>query len=135
MKYHIIMNRGLEGGKKPEITIGTLEGRLKAGAATFFRLQGDPTGRLTSYAAEGEILDVDPHTFGGVGVFAIPGFARFYRHILIGKGFPHHGAIAFAKVGKILFEAVKLLGVDDIGTPLPAHLPYPGENPFELFGK
>ena len=133
MKYHIIMNRGLEGGKKPKITQGTLEGQLKHGPATFFRLQSSPAGQLSSYIAEGEILDVDPHTFGGTGVFAIPGFARFYRHILIAKGYPHHGAVAFAKTGKILFEAVKLLGIDDIGTPLPETLPYPGENVFELF--
>ncbi len=135
MKYHIIMNRGLENSKKPKITIGTLEGQLRHGPATFFRLQANPAGQLGAYIAEGDILDIDPHTFGGTGVFAIPGFARFYRHVLIGKGYPHHGAVAFARTGKILFEAVKLLGVDDIGVPLPAHLPYPGENLFELFGE
>ena len=134
LKYHIIMNRGLEGGKKPEITIGTLEGQLRHGPTTFFRLQADPTGKLSAYAAEGEILDIDPCTFGGTGVVAIPDFARFYRHILIGKGFPHHSAVAFAHAGKILFEATKLLGIDDIGIPLPKHLPYPGENLFALFG-
>jgi hypothetical protein len=36
-------------------------------------------------------------------------------------------------VGKILFEVVKLLGVENVGTPLPRTTPYPGENPFELF--
>ncbi|MCC8108740.1 MAG: hypothetical protein LIQ30_06780, partial [Planctomycetes bacterium] len=65
----------------------------------------------------------------------IAGLASGYRPILVGKGYPHHGAVAFAKTGKILFEAVKLLGVDDIGVPLPDSLPYPGENLFELFGK
>ncbi|MDR1520167.1 MAG: fucose isomerase [Planctomycetota bacterium] len=131
MKYQLIMNRGLEGGGKPDITRGTIEGALKPGDITFFRLQGHPDGRLGAYVAEGRILEADPQTFGGVGIFAIPGFARFYRHILVGKGYPHHGSVAFAKVGKILFEAVKLLGVDDIGAPLPDGLPYPGENPFE----
>ncbi|MCC8179766.1 MAG: fucose isomerase [Planctomycetes bacterium] len=135
MKYQLIMNRGIEKGGTPDITRGTLEGRLKPGGITFFRLQGNPAGHLSSYIAEGEVLDVPPQTFGGTGIFAIPGFARFYRHILIGKGYPHHGAVAFKKAGKILFEAVKLLGVDDIGVPLPDHLPYPGENLFELFGK
>ncbi len=135
MKYQLIMNRGLEGGKKPDITRGTLEGQLKHGPITFFRVQSNPACGLSSYIAEGSILNVDPQTFGGTGVFAIPGFARFYRHILVGKGYPHHGAVAFEKAGKILFETVKLLGVKDIGVPLPASLPYPGENLFELFGK
>ena len=135
MKYQLIMNRGLEKGGTPDITRGTLEGQLRHGPITFFRLQGNPAGQLSSYIAEGSILNVDPQTFGGTGVFAIPHFARFYRHILVGKGYPHHGAVAFSKVGKILFEAVKLLGVDDIGVPLPDSIPYPGENLFELFGK
>lgn len=134
MKYQLIMNRGLEHGGTPDITRGTLEGQLKHGPITFFRLQGNPAGKLSSYIAEGSILNVPPQTFGGTGIFAIPHFARFYRHILVGKGYPHHGAVAFKKAGKILFEAVKLLGVDDIGVPLPDSLPYPGENLFELFG-
>ena len=133
LKYQLIMNRGLEKGGTPDITRGTLEGQLKHGPITFFRLQSNPAGQLSSYIAEGSILNVDPRTFGGTGVFAIPGFARFYRHILVGKGYPHHGAVAFKKAGKVLFEAVKLLGVDDIGVPLPESIPYPGENLFELF--
>ena len=134
LKYQLIMHRLMEGDKAPNITRGTLEGRLRPGPITFFRLQGTPDCELRSYIAEGEILDVDPCSFGGIGVFAIPHFARFYRHVLIGKHFPHHGAVAFSKAGKVLFEAVSLLGVDDIAVPLPDHLPYEGENPFELFG-
>ena len=67
-------------------------------------------------------------------MLAIPGFARFYRHVLISGCYPHHGAFGFKKVGKTLFEAVKMLGVDDIAVPLPDTMLYPGENPFELFG-
>ena len=37
-----------------------------------------------------------------------------------------------AEVGKSLFEALKLLGVDDINTPKPAGELYPGENPFAV---
>ncbi|MBP5226739.1 MAG: fucose isomerase, partial [Kiritimatiellae bacterium] len=76
--------------------------------------------------------DVNPHSFGSIGVAAIPGFARFYRHVLIGKRFPHHGAFGFKKVGKILFEALRLLGVSDINAPLAADTLYPGENPFAV---
>ena len=52
--------------------------------------------------------------------------------ILVGKRFPHHGAYAFDHCGKVLFEALRLLGVEDINTPLPAGQLYPGENPFAI---
>ena len=131
LKYQLIMNRTMEpAGAEPVISRGTLEGRLRPGAATFFRLQGTADGRLASYVAEGNILDLDPHSFGGIGIFAIPNFARFYRNVLIGRGYPHHGAVGFAPVGKTLFDAVKLLGVCEVSTPLPPGIPYHGENPF-----
>ena len=133
LKYQLIMNRLLEDGGKPDITRGTLEGQIRPGAMTMFRLQSTPDCQLQSYIAEGEFLDIDPCSFGSIGIAAVPDFARFYRHVLIGRRYPHHGAFGFRKVGKILFEAVKLLGVTTIGTPLPKHLPYEGENPFELF--
>jgi len=123
----------LEDGGTSDITRGTLEGQLMPGPLTMFRLQSTPGCELRSYIAEGEMLDIDPCTFGGIGVAAVPEFARFYRHVLIGPNFPHHGAFGFKKVGKILFEVVKLLGVENVGTPLPRTTPYPGENPFELF--
>lgn len=132
MKYQLIMHRTMEPGQEPNISRGTLEGQIRPGLATFFRLQGGTDGVLRSYAAEGNVLDIDPHSFGGIGVFAMPNFARFYRHILIGKCFPHHGAVAFAKCGKTLFDATQLLGVDDISVPLPRTMLYPNENPFEV---
>ena len=55
-----------------------------------------------------------------------PGFGQQPRR------FPHHGAFGFKKVGKILFEAVRMLGVSDIGVPLPKSMLYEGENPFEV---
>jgi hypothetical protein len=87
---------------------------------------------LVSYVAEGDILDIDPRSFGCIGVFAIPNFARFYRHVLIGKQFPHHSAVAFKHCGKVLYDALRMLGVEDINVPLVADMIYPGENPFEL---
>ena len=134
IKFQLIMNRLMEDpSKEPDITRGTLEGQLRAGPATFFRLQGNADGRLLSYIAPGNILDIDPRSFGGIGVFGIPHFARFYRHVLIGKRFPHHGAVAFADCGKALFDAVQLLGIEDINVPLPDTMLYAGENPFEVF--
>ena len=128
IKYQLIQAR-LMG---EDITKGTLEGQIKPSDTTMFRLQSNSDAKLVSYIAEGSFLDIDPCSFGGIGVAGIPGFARFYRHVLIQKRFPHHGAYAFKHVGKILFEALHLLGVDDINTPLPAGQLYPGENPFAI---
>ena len=131
IKYQLIMNRLMEKpGEAPDITRGTLEGQIAPGPITFFRLQGRADGALVSYVGEGNVLDVPPRSFGGIGVFAIPNFARFYRHVLVGKRFPHHGAVAFSHCGKALFDAVSLLGVCDISAPLPAGTMYCGENPF-----
>ncbi|MCD6365326.1 MAG: fucose isomerase [Planctomycetes bacterium] len=130
MKYQLIMNRLIEGGRKPDITRGTLEGRLRDGPVTCFRLQASGDGDFLSYVAEGEVLDIDPCSFGSIGVIAIPHFARFYRHVLIGRHFPHHTALGFKKIGPVLFEALNLLGVQDISTPLAPGVLYEGENPF-----
>ena len=130
MKYQFIMNRLMESGAEPNITRGTLEGTVRPGEVTIFRLQSTADAELCSYVAEGEVLDVDPKSFGSIGIFAIPEMARFYRHILIGKQFPHHTAVAFAPVGKALFDAVRMLGVDDIYFNLPQGTFYPKENPF-----
>jgi L-fucose isomerase-like protein len=133
IKYQLIMNRLMEDpDQEPDITRGTLEGQLRPGPATFYRLQATAAGELRGYVAPGNILDIDPKSFGGIGIFAIPNFARFYRHVLVGKQFPHHGAVAFADCGKALFDGMKLLGVEDINVPLPGTAVYSGENPFEL---
>ncbi len=130
MKYQLIMKRALEPESEPDITRGTLEGDLKPGQITFFRLQSAADTSLHAYVAHGEILPVATRSFGGIGVFAIPEMARFYRHVLIEKRYPHHGAVAFAKVGKVLFEALKLLGVNDIAFNQPKGMLYKRENPF-----
>ena len=88
---------------------GTLEGDIAPGEITFFRLQCDSEGVLRSYIAEGEVLPVKTTSFGGIGVFAIHEMGRFYRHVLIQKRFPHHGAVAFGHHGKALFEVFKLV--------------------------
>jgi len=130
LRYQLIMNRLLEGGQKPDVTRGTLEGRIKPGPITFFRLQATPETWLQAYVAEGEVLDIDPKTFGGVGVFAVKEMGRFYRYVLLEKQFPHHTAVAFKNVGRGLFAALKVLGIDDISFNQPASMLYPSENPF-----
>ena len=69
-------------------------------------------------------------SFGSIGVFAISEMDRFYRHVLIEKQYPHHGAVAFGHYGKALYEVFKYLGVEDIGFNQPASMLYPSENPF-----
>lgn len=131
MKFQRIMKRSLEPDVEPDITRGTLEGDLKAGEITFFRLQSSADTTLHSYIAQGEILPVATRSFGGIGVFAIPEMGRFYRHVLIAKHYPHHGAVAFSHVGKALFAAIKCLGVEDVAFNQPKSMLYRDENPFK----
>jgi len=128
MKYQKIMARNLP----VEVTNGTLEGDIKPGPITFFRLQSTADNILRAYVAEGEVLDVRTKSFGAIGVFAIPEMGRFYRHVLIEKNFPHHGAVAFGHFGKALFEVFKYVGVchDEIGFNQPKGMLYKSENPF-----
>ena len=130
VKYQLIQNRLLENGGTPDFTRGTLEGDIAASDITFYRLQCDSEGQLRAYIAQGEVLDVPTGSFGGIGVFAIPEMGRFYRHVLVQKRYPHHGAVAFGHYGKALFEVFKFLGVTDIAYNQPKSLPYPTENPF-----
>ncbi len=130
VKYQLIQNRLLESGGEPDFTRGTLEGDIAPGEITFYRLQCDSEGVLRSYIAQGEVLPVPTGSFGGIGIFAIPEMGRFYRHVLLEKRYPHHGAVAFGHYGKTLFEVFKLLGVKDIAYNRPKALPYPTENPW-----
>lgn len=115
-----------------EVTQGTLEGDIIPGDITFFRLQSTADARLVAYVAEGEVLPVPTCSFGGIGVFAIPEMGRFYRHVLLEKNYPHHGAVAFGHFGKAIFEVFKYLGVTDIGFNQPKGMRYPTENPFSI---
>jgi len=130
MEYQLIMKRLLEPDTEPDITRGTLEGTIKAGDVTIFRLQSTADATLRSYVAEGEVLNIPNKSFGGIGVFAIPEMARFYRHVLVGRRYPHHTGVAFAHAGRALFSALKLLGVEEVAHNLPAGTLYPDENPF-----
>ena len=128
MKYQMIMARSLP----VEVTQGTLEGDIKPGDITFYRLQSTADNKLRAYIAHGEVLPVATRSFGAIGVFAIPEMGRFYRHVLIEGGYPHHGAVAFGHHGKALFEVFKYIGVpvDEIGYNQPAGVRYPTENPW-----
>jgi L-fucose isomerase-like protein len=131
MGYQLIMKRDLEPElAEPDITRGTLEGDIIAGDITFYRLQSGADTSLKAYVVHGEVLDVASESFGSIGVFAIPEMNRFYRHVLIEKNYPHHGAVAFGHYGKAIYEVLKYLGISDISYNQPKSLPYPKENPF-----
>jgi len=130
LKHQLIMHRLLEPDSEPDITRGTLEGDIKPGEITFYRIQGTAEGGLTSYIAHGEVLPVPTKSFGGIGVFAIKEMGRFYRHVLIQDRYPHHGAVAFGHVGKSIFDVFRYLEVSKISYNQSACLPYPSENPF-----
>jgi len=128
MKYQLIMARSLP----EEVTQGTLEGDILPGGITFFRLQSTADCQLRAYIAQGEVLPVATRSFGSIGIFAIPEMGRFYRHVLIEKNFPHHGAVAFGHYGKALYEVFKYAGVpvEDINFNQPKGMLYKTENPF-----
>ena len=128
MKYQLIMARSLP----EEVTQGTLEGDILPGDITFFRLQSTADCQLRAYIAQGEVLPVATRSFGSIGIFEIPEMGRCYRHVLIEKNFPHHGAVAFGHYGKALYEVFKYAGVpvEDINFNQPKGMLYKTENPF-----
>ena len=126
MKNQMIMARSLP----EEVTMGTLEGDIIPGDITFLRLHSTADALIRADVAQGEVLPVATKSFGSIGVFAIPEMGRFYRHVLIEKNYPHHGAVAFGHCGKALFNVFRYLGVTDIGFNQPAGMMYPSENPF-----
>ena len=126
MKNQMIMARSLP----EEVTNGTLEGDIVPGDITFFRLQSTSDSQLRAYIAQGEVLPVRTRSFGSIGIFAINEMGRFYRHVLIEKNYPHHGAVAFGHFGKALFDVFKYIGVEDIAYNQPAGVLYKSENPF-----
>ena len=133
LSFHEMRNQKIMARSLPEeVTNGTLEGDIVPGEITFYRLQSTADCKLRAYIAEGEVLPVPSCSFGAIGVFAIKEMGRFYRHVLIEKNYPHHGAVAFGKYGKALFETFKYIGVpvEEIGYNQPAGVRYPTENPW-----
>ena len=128
MKYQMIMARTLP----EEVTNGTLEGDIIPGDITFCRLQSTADAKIRAYIAHGEVLPVATRSFGAIGIFAIPEMGRFYRHVLIEGNYPHHGAVAFEKKKKTLYEVFKYIGVpvEEIGYNQPKGMLYKTENPF-----
>ena len=105
LKYQLIMHRLMEPGRSRTSPAARWKGGSSPATSPSSACRATADATLRSYVAEGEVLDIDPQSFGGIGVFAIKEMGRFYRHVLIEKRFPHHTAVAFAPVGKTLFAA------------------------------
>lgn len=126
----------MSGSLPEEVTKGTLEGDIVPGDITLFRLQSTSDMKLRAYVAQGEVLPVATRTYGSTGVFAVREMGRFYRYVLIGKNFPHHGAVVFGHHGKSLYGVLRYLGVPagEIDYNRPKGRLYEGECPFDEEG-
>jgi len=89
------------------VTWGSLQGRIKAGPVTFFRMSTeDVKGKLTAYVTEGEST-VDPaETWGGIGVVRVPKLQELLRYVCV-NNFEHHVSINMAAVGGSIADALK----------------------------
>src|SRR5260370_10498067 len=128
MKFQLIIQRMMEPDTQAVVTRCTIEGQFSASPITVVQVHG-VGDKLQAYLMEGHFLDLDPKTFGCTGTAYLPGFSRFYRHVLLGR-FHHHAAVAFGHCAAVLYDAVKIVGMEHVFTPLPNPMPYPGENIF-----
>jgi L-fucose isomerase-like protein len=109
---------------------GTLEGRIKEGKVSFFRLHATAEGKLQAYVAKGEILPIKTKSYGCYAVFGVKEMARFYRHVLLAKHFPHHCAVVFGDYCSLIYELFQHMGITYIGYNHGADELYDTENPF-----
>lgn len=88
-----------------ENTFGTIEGRIKAGPATFCRIGTDDTsGMIRAYVGEGRFTNDKLTTFGGYGVLEVPGLQALL-HYICRAGFEHHTAVNLSHCSEALCQA------------------------------
>ncbi len=126
LDYHFV-NRQLIGEKGAE---GTVQGNLKPGEVTLFRIQGTRDNKLRAYVCQGQILPVEMDTYGGRAVIAIPQMERFIRNVVLEKQFPNHCAVLFGHFGKKLVSVLRGLGITEMDYNHPKEIPYEKENVF-----
>lgn len=126
LDYHFV-NKQLIGESQSSCTI---QGDIKAGDITIFRIQGGVDGKLSAYVAQGQILPVSMNTYGGRGIIAIPEFGRFFRNVVLEKHFPNHTTVVFGHYGESIIGVLKQLGIEKIYFNQPDNMPYENENIF-----
>jgi len=94
-------------------TCGAINGRMKAGPLTYFRLSTDDfTGVVKSYVGEGKFVDDELDTVGCRAVVQVKELEGLLSHIC-NNGFEHHVAMNHSSTGAVLYEAfTKYLGVE-----------------------
>ena len=131
MSYQRIMKRGLEPDlAEPDITRGTMEGDLKAGDITFYRLQSGADTTLHAYIAQGAVLDVPTNSFGSIGVSVSPRWIASTAMSSLRSAIPTMALWPSATTASPCLRSSSIWGVTDIAYNQPKHLPYPTENPF-----
>ncbi len=96
----------IAGSVGKENTYGTIVGRIKPGPFTFCRVSTDDRrGVVRGYVGEGRFTDDTLETFGGYGVFEIPGLQDLLRHICR-EGLEHHLAANLSTTADIVHEAL-----------------------------
>lgn len=123
LKPHFINNKLIG----YEMAQGTIQGGLKPGLITIFRIQVSSNGKLSAYMAEGEILPINIDTYGGRAVIAVKEMSRFYRYVLLTRHFPNHFALLYGHFANELYSICKYLGIDMIEYNHPPHIPYKDE--------
>ncbi|PJC87196.1 fucose isomerase [Vibrio sp. HA2012] len=94
-------------------TCGAINGRMKAGPLTYFRLSTDDfSGKVKAYVGEGRFVDDELDTVGCRAVVQVNALEGLLAHICT-EGFEHHVALNHSATGDVLYEAfTKYLGVD-----------------------
>lgn len=94
-------------------TCGAINGRMKPGPLTYFRLSTDDfSGQVKGYVGQGKFVDDELDTVGCRAVVQVPELEHLLTHICE-NGFEHHVAMNHSSTGNILYEAfTKYLGVD-----------------------
>ncbi|MCR5777126.1 MAG: fucose isomerase [Lachnospiraceae bacterium] len=126
LDYHFV-NYHLVGEEQSK---GTIQGTIKEGPVTIFRLQGTRNNKIRAYVCQGQILPVEERTYGGKAIIAVPEMERFIRNVIIEKQFPNHCAVVFGHCGSKIVDVLRMLGVSAIYYNHPADIPYEQENYF-----
>ena len=129
MAVHFV-NAQLNGEEQSQ---GTIQGNLKPGPITIFRIQSSRNGKLKAYIAQGQILPVEMETYGGKGIIAIPEFARFLRHVVIEEHFPNHTIVVFGHYARQIDAVLRQLGINEIAYNHPKERPYKSENYYSSY--
>ncbi|WP_165314093.1 L-fucose/L-arabinose isomerase family protein [Vibrio ziniensis] len=94
-------------------TCGAINGRMKPGPLTYFRLSTDDfTGQVKSYVGEGKFVDDELDTVGCRAVVQVKELEGLLAYIC-NNGFEHHVAMNHSSTSNVLYEAfTKYLGVE-----------------------